>query len=148
MEFYSKSPADTENFAENFAKKILTDQKMPHIFLFFGDLGAGKTTFLRGFARGLGISERISSPTFSLFYLFEMPKNPRFEKFAHFDLYRADENSALGFLEISEILADKKIISAVEWAEKLPKKIFQKGDFAEIFLENLSEKSRKIKILF
>lgn len=146
MEFISQSALETEEFAENFAKNILRmPRKSPRIFLFFGDLGSGKTTFLRGFARGLGISDRISSPTFSLLHLSELPKNVGFSHFAHFDLYRADENSALGFFEFTEYCADKKTICAVEWAEKLPPDFFPEGA-QKITFEKRSETERKITI--
>jgi len=144
MEFLSKNASETEAFAEEFAQRILKNhKKSPRIFLFSGDLGAGKTTFLRGFARGLGISDRVSSPSFALLYLYEIPKNELFSRFAHFDLYRADDSSALGFSEVSEYFNDNDTICAVEWSEKLPAD-FLPNDAQKIVFEKHSENIRKI----
>ena len=60
--FVSKSERETEEFAELFAKKL----KAGDVIAFEGDLGAGKTAFVRGMAHGMGIEARVSSPTFSV----------------------------------------------------------------------------------
>lgn len=100
-----------------------------------GPLGAGKTTFLRGFARGLGIRRRLTSPTFILARRYRIPKkfhipNSRFPGragqiqprwFWHLDVYRLRGHQDLAGLDFSEILEDPANIVAIEWAEKIKK---------------------------
>lgn len=107
----------SQNEAETLALgEALGRHVPPHsVLAFWGDLGAGKTVFVKGFAKGLGIQERIKSPTFVLLeeYVGRLP-------FAHIDAYRiqAEEAAAAGLLECFE----KEGVVAVEWAENL-------GDF-------------------
>ncbi len=86
-----------------------------------GDLGAGKTTFLQGFAQGLGIKEIVNSPTFVIM--------KRFGNFYHLDCYRLESPEEILELGFAEIIADPKNIVAIEWPEKikslLPKDIIQ-----------------------
>ncbi len=76
--------------------------------LLTGELGAGKTTFTQGFASGLGIAERVASPTYAL--------EQRYEGFTHLDLYRLNSQQAEHFLSHSE---DVKGIRLIEWAERI-----------------------------
>jgi len=108
-----------------------------------GDLGAGKTHFIQGIAEGLGITSRVTSPTFIIMREYEYKKN---KHFYHVDLYRLEENIAqeLESLGITDLWENKKNIFAIEWADKalghLPnKKIWVK-------IENISLKERKITI--
>lgn len=95
-----------------------------------GELGSGKTTFVKGLARGLGIKAKITSPTyvfarsykFSPFKINGQVKN----KFYHLDLYRLDDaNDAvvLNSIEFQEIINDPSAVVAIEWAERLSTKI-------------------------
>ena len=83
------------------------------VFVLSGDLGAGKTQFSQGFARGLGIDEPVTSPTFNL--VFEYPKG-RIPLY-HFDLYRLDDIAQLDDIAFYELL-DGEGVSLVEWGEK------------------------------
>ncbi|MDO8573667.1 MAG: tRNA (adenosine(37)-N6)-threonylcarbamoyltransferase complex ATPase subunit type 1 TsaE, partial [Candidatus Daviesbacteria bacterium] len=119
------SEDETKSIAEEFAKK--TKNK---IFALTGELGAGKTIFVQGFAKGLGIKEKIISPTFVLIRQHKIPNTQKI--LYHIDLYRVENISELG---LQEILSDPNNIVLIEWAEKLknlPKgtiKIsIQKGD--------------------
>ncbi len=92
MEYHTKSPAETESIGEHWGKLAVAGD----VFAFEGDLGAGKTAFTRGFARGLGISSAITSPTFTIVNEYEEGRLPLF----HFDLYRLggeEELFELGF---------------------------------------------------
>lgn len=107
--YISHSEDETRLIAEEYAKK--TQDK---IFALTGELGAGKTTFVQGFAKGLGIKEKIISPTFVLMRQHKIPSSEK--TLYHIDLYRIDNISALGF---EEILSDPDNITLIEWAEKL-----------------------------
>ncbi|MFN3690420.1 MAG: tRNA (adenosine(37)-N6)-threonylcarbamoyltransferase complex ATPase subunit type 1 TsaE, partial [Fimbriimonadales bacterium] len=100
-EFVSDSPAATEAFAAQWAQSLQPDT----IILLKGDLGAGKTTFVRGLARGLGIAEPIRSPTFTLIheYTIQHPDHLRGLPFFHLDLYRIETPEQLRTLGVDEI---------------------------------------------
>ncbi len=146
MEFFSKSTEETEKIAHAFAQNFLKNTPdIPSVLLFFGDLGAGKTSFLREFARSVGVVDRVSSPSFTLLHYSEILGNDGFSSFAHFDLYRTDEQSALGFSEVLEYFSDPKILCAVEWSEKLSPH-FLPPKFFRLVFEKISENERKITI--
>lgn len=86
----------------------------PALIALISDLGGGKTTLTQGIARGLGIKERVISPTFVLEKIYEIPK--REMSLHHYDLYRIDPDDVM----VDEILANAKdSIVVVEWAEKM-----------------------------
>jgi len=147
MKFISNSPSQTKNFAKKIAKILVSKKKnFPKILALKGNLGAGKTTFLKGLAKALGIRERIISPTFIL-----MRKHSFFDKksksknyFYHFDCYRIQKPKEILDLGFKEIISNSKNIVAIEWAEKikkiLPKKVFW------IEFKILGEKKREILV--
>lgn len=100
----TSSSEETKQFAANLAKKFNRG-----ILALSGELGSGKTTFAQGFARGLGIKEKIISPTFII--IRQYPTN-----FYHIDLYRVENFQELG---LEEILANPNNIVLIEWAEKI-----------------------------
>lgn len=115
--FISKSDQETKSFAAKLAK----DAKS-HIFALTGELGAGKTTFVQGFAQGLGIQDKIISPTFVLIRQYQIPKSSK--TLYHIDLYRLNDNTQVGRLGLEEIWSNPNHIVLIEWAEKyasLPK---------------------------
>ena len=110
--FLSSSEAETEAIGAALAQKLAQGS----IVLLCGDLGAGKTVFSRGFARGLGITEPVSSPTYTIVQEYESPNGGRLY---HMDLYRiSDEHAALGF-GVDEFLNEPGAISLVEWPERI-----------------------------
>ena len=84
------------------------------VVAFTGDLGAGKTAFTRGLARGLGISERVTSPTFTIVNEYEGGRLPLF----HFDMYRLGSSEELFDIGWEEYLA-RGGVCAVEWSENV-----------------------------
>jgi tRNA threonylcarbamoyladenosine biosynthesis protein TsaE len=83
----------------------------------YGDLGSGKTTFVQGFARGLGILRRLPSPTFIIVRRYEIPNTSGF--LYHLDLYRIHTEKELEDLGFSEMIEEANSYMIIEWAEKL-----------------------------
>jgi tRNA threonylcarbamoyladenosine biosynthesis protein TsaE len=105
----------TEQFGAQFAKQCATKAL---IFL-VGNLGAGKTTFTRGFLRGLGYQGTVKSPTYTLVEPYEIvDKNSPINFLYHFDLYRLSDPEELEFLGIWDYLTQEKTVCLIEWAER------------------------------
>jgi len=133
--FVTKSSTETQQIATQFSKSL----KGGEVLAFFGNLGSGKTTFIQGLAKGLGVKQRIISPSFIIVREYALSSN----KFYHVDLYRIENSESLKNLGLSEIIGSKDSITAIEWAEKLkplPKKRI------EIHIEYLEEDKRKITV--
>ncbi len=107
MKFLSKSPGETRKLGEKIAKKP------PLVLALKGDLGSGKTTFLQGYAKGLGVKEKILSPTFLILKKFPLKNN----YFVHIDCYRIKDSKEILDLGFKSML--KKDIIAIEWGEKI-----------------------------
>ena len=107
MKIKTKSPEETKRAGEEFGRKL----KPGDIVLVIGELGAGKSAFIRGIAKGLKVKEIVKSPSFVIIQEFE-GKYP----FYHVDLYRTDtqEIAELGIFE----LMDKGIV-CIEWGERI-----------------------------
>lgn len=108
MEHISISPEETERIGEQLARQLLPGS----VVAFTGDLGAGKTAFVRGMARGLGISERVTSPTFTIVNEHEGGRLPLF----HFDMYRLGSSDELFDIGWEDYLR-RGGVCAVEWSE-------------------------------
>ena len=132
--FLTKSSAATKKLGEKLAKQFLSFANCPIILALQGDLGSGKTTFLQGFAKGLGIKEKITSPTFVIV--------KRFNNFYHFDCYRINKPEEILKLGFKEIISNPKNIVAVEWSEKIKKILPKKA--IKLKFEFVSQNTRKI----
>ena len=124
------SAKETQRFAAKFARQILRSKpgKSAMVLALSGDLGAGKTTFLQGFAKGLGINEVVNSPTFVILNRFKI-YDLRFNNFYHIDCYRLEKPEEILELGFSKIISNPENIVAIEWPEKiskvLPKKVIK-----------------------
>ena len=132
--FHSKNEQETEALGARLARSLPDGA----VVAMYGDLGAGKTAFVRGMARGMGLSCRVSSPTFTIVneYLGE-------RELIHFDMYRlsgADELFEIGW----EDYLSRGAVCAVEWSEKVRDAFF--GDEVTVTIEKLGENERKITI--
>ena len=110
MEFVTHSPKETEALAARLAAGL----KPGAVIAYRGDLGAGKTAFTRGLARGLGIAEPVTSPTYTIVNEYLTGRLPLF----HFDMYRlhsADDLFDIGW----EDYLDRGGVCAVEWSENV-----------------------------
>lgn len=133
-EFISNSEKETENIGAAFAK----DLKGGSIVAMYGDLGAGKTAFVRGMARGMGLDAHVSSPTFTI-----VNEYPGERELIHFDMYRlasADELFDIGW----EDYLNRGAVCAVEWSENVRDAFF--GDEINVTIEKISDCSRRITI--
>ena len=108
--FISHSPADTEGLGEQFGRAAQTGL----VIALSGDLGAGKTQFVRGLARGLKISSRVHSPTFTLVNEYSGGRLKLF----HLDLYRLETAEQIFSAGIEEYLSPDGV-SVMEWAERI-----------------------------
>lgn len=83
-----------------------------------GNLGVGKTTFVQNIARVLGVSEPVTSPTFTIMKQYEL-EHPKFDRLVHMDAYRLDTKSELEPLQFGALLQTPKTLICIEWAEKV-----------------------------
>ena len=107
-----------------------------------GELGAGKTTFVQGFAKGIGVKDRIISPTFVLMRQHQIPKSEKM--LYHVDLYRLEGEVNIDELGLKDLFIDPNSIVIIEWAEKIKNLLPKNTTFIE--LEKLSENSRSIEV--
>ena len=110
--FISRSEQDTEHLGFEFAKSL----EAGSVVLLYGDLGAGKTVFSRGFARGLGITEPVSSPTYTIVQEYDLPGGGRLY---HLDLYRISGVDAALAFGVDEFLDDPEGYALLEWPERI-----------------------------
>jgi tRNA threonylcarbamoyladenosine biosynthesis protein TsaE len=96
----------------------LVRQHLPHVWLLRGDLGAGKTTLARGVLRGLGVRQRVTSPTFTLTKVY-MLKRQLWHRVLHVDAYRIKNKNEVAALDLASAVRDQKTLVLVEWPERL-----------------------------
>jgi len=113
-EYITKSTKKTQDIAKQLAKKILKKKSAVVIGL-TGELGGGKTAFIQGLAKGLGVKKKILSPTFVIYKKFKMKD----KNFYHFDCYRIQGARDLLKLGFAEIISNPQNIIAIEWADKV-----------------------------
>lgn len=137
MEIFTKSAQETQRFGRKFTSGL----KGGEVIALVGELGGGKTTFVQGLARGLGIKKRITSPTFIL----RRDYKAKSKKLVHIDLYRLEEKIEEEFknLDIEEDLREKAIV-VIEWADKVRNSL--PPSVIWITFENLGGEERKIKV--
>ena len=158
-EYITSSPSQTKKLGEVFAKKIkkgAPKEKNARVIALIGDLGGGKTTFLQGFAKGIGIKEKILSPTFVILKKYKIPKriplkrdlrgrqNTRYETLYHMDCYRIQKPSEIFNLGFQEIISDSQNLIVIEWADRI-KEIIPKNATWISFTWG-DDSKRKIKI--
>ena len=107
-EFESGTPEETYEFGMKLGREARPGQ----VYTLNGDLGAGKTVFAKGFAKGLGIDDTVSSPTFTILQVYESGRYPLY----HFDVYRIADSSEMDEIGFDEYVYSEGI-SLIEWAE-------------------------------
>jgi len=125
-----------------FAKGFAADLEPGRVLCLEGQLGSGKTTFVKGLAEGLGLKrpEQVKSPTFVLMHVYKS-KTPLY----HFDCYRLNSLEELENIGFQDFINDPRAISCVEWAEKA--KAFLPATARHIRFEILDASRRRISIL-
>ena len=134
MQYITNSPEETEALAFALAQKLSAGS----IIAYEGDLGAGKTAFTRGLARGLGIREPVTSPTYTIVNEYLSGRLPLF----HFDMYRlrcADDLFDIGW----EDYLDRGGICAVEWSENVAEAM---TGAVTVRIEKTGEDTRRITV--
>lgn len=132
MEFITNSPAQTEAIGAALGKIL----KPGTVIAYRGDLGAGKTAFTRGLARGLGSTELVTSPTYTIVNEYLGGRCPLF----HFDMYRLASSDDLWDIGWEDYL-DRNGVCAVEWSENVADALEEP---IVITIEKLGEDSRRI----
>ena len=134
MEFITHSPIETEQLGQKLGQTLPAGT----VIAYRGDLGAGKTAFTRGLARGLGITDPVTSPTYTIVNEYVSGRLPLF----HFDMYRlhsADDLFDIGWDDYLE----RGGICAVEWSENVTEAM---EDAMTVTIQKIGEESRKITL--
>ena len=139
MEVKTNTPFATQKIAQDLAKNL----KGGEVIALFGDLGAGKTVFVQGLARGLGIKRRIISPSFVFMRTYPIILSHQTLTFYHLDLYKGESMADLASLGLDEIFSPESVV-VLEWANKI-KNILPKKRI-DVFLKIIDEKTRAIEI--
>ncbi len=114
------------------------------MFALRGDLGAGKTTFVQGFLKGLGSRARVTSPTFILMRRYRL-KGKKFSNVFHIDAYRLKTPGHLSALELGAVFADPRSIVLVEWPERAGR-LLPKNSTRVTFAHGKKENERIVAI--
>ncbi len=136
----TSSPAETETAGEEFGREL----RHGDLILLAGDLGAGKTTFVRGVARGAGSAAHVASPTFQLVRVYSGPL-----QIAHVDLYRLEAGAELMELGLEELLDQGAVL--VEWGDRLRTNLPVRWDGgpegALLSIEHLGGDRRRLRLV-
>ena len=134
MEFITHSPAETEKIGAALGRVIPAGT----VIAYEGDLGAGKTAFTRGLARGLGCAEQVTSPTYTIVNEYLSGRCPLF----HFDMYRLHSADDLWDIGWDDYL-DRNGVCAVEWSENVRDAL---EDPVIVRIEKIGDDSRRITL--
>jgi tRNA threonylcarbamoyladenosine biosynthesis protein TsaE len=137
-DFTTNSPEETIALGRELASLLAP----PKIVVLRGDLGAGKTTLVKGIADGFHAASHddVTSPTFTLIHEYRGPAATLY----HIDLYRIDTQRELETLGLDDLMTDNSVL-LIEWGEKFPR--FRRERDVEIAIERVSEKERKLKVI-
>ena len=134
MQYFTNSAEETERLGQRLGETLRGGE----VVAYLGELGAGKTAFTRGLARGLGISMRVTSPTYTIVNEYTGGRLPLF----HFDMYRLGSEEELFDIGWEDYLA-RGGVCAVEWSENVSGAM---EDAITVRIEKTSDEGRKITI--
>lgn len=134
MTFVTHSPAETERLGEKLAEKLTPGA----VLAYRGELGAGKTAFTRGLARGLGYTDPVTSPTYTIVNEYLGGRLPLF----HFDMYRLSSTEDLWDIGWEDYL-DRGGVCAVEWSENVAEAL---PDAITVTIRKVDDTTRQITV--
>jgi len=129
--------------ASNTALSLLPHAEYARIFAFSGELGAGKTTYTQSFAATLGVEESVTSPTFIIYKVYDLPEHVPFERLVHVDAYRLENKEELTTHGFNSLLSDTQNIVILEWPEKVAG-LLENIPHTHVQFEVISENERTI----
>jgi tRNA threonylcarbamoyladenosine biosynthesis protein TsaE len=137
-DFTSHSAGETVELGRQLAPLL----HRAHVVLLRGDLGAGKTTLVKGIAEGFGAADAddVTSPTFTLIHEYRGPKKDVF----HIDLYRLEKPGELDSLGLEDLMLEDRNVLLIEWGEKFPRIVQQKD--AEIVIRRVEHDERSVRL--
>ncbi len=147
VELITESERETKKLAGLLAQEVIKKplkNKGVLIIGLEGELGSGKTRFAQGFAKALGIKQRLTSPTFVLIKRYPIPHTP-YANLYHIDCYRLNKPRNFLDLDFKEIISNPKNIVLIEWAERV-RKILPRN-LIWIKFEVISQNKRRLEIL-
>ncbi len=147
--YITKNEKETFEIGEKFSAKL----KGGEVIGLTGELGAGKTVFIKGVARGLGIKKNITSPTFNIMKIYKIrDQKPgsgnqvlRIKSFVHIDAYRLENAEALVDIGIKDYIGEKDTVVVIEWADKV-KDLLKKIKYTKVKIRMDKEDQRNIII--
>ena len=108
---------DGEQATKDLGQKIGSRLKGGEVFQLIGDVGAGKTTFTKGLALGMGVTEDVQSPSFTISRVYDAPASPIADlQLAHYDFYRLNDAGIMAS-ELTEAINDPLTVTIIEWAD-------------------------------
>jgi len=129
MKKITKSEKETFDFAQDFARKLKGGETIGLV----GDLGAGKTIFTKGLAKGLGVKQTIASPTFVLMKVCPIQNSKlKIKNLVHIDSYRIKNKNDLISLGVEEYIDRDDAIVVIEWADRVKKILPKKTKFIKL----------------
>lgn len=121
----SRSVVETRRIAGRLLRRL--GKRHPLVLALSGELGSGKTMFIQGLARALGVREKVQSPTFVLAKWYQLPKRAQsrygFRHFIHVDAYRLESIAEARRLGLGAIFGDRDAVVVIEWADRIRKLI-------------------------
>ncbi len=137
----------SENETKAIGSEVTTLLKGGDIICLYGDLGAGKTTFVKGLAKSLGITDEILSPTFTLMNVYNVSSSSQdIKSLAHIDTYRLKNAKDLIEIGIEDYLGAPGVITIIEWPEKVAE-LLKNKKVLNIYFEHLANSERKIRVV-
>ena len=138
--------AKNENETKAIGTEVAASLQSGDVICLYGELGAGKTTFVKGLAKALGVTEEILSPTFTLMNIYNI-KSERLElkTLVHIDTYRLKTAQDLVEIGVEDYLGAPGAVTLIEWPEKIVE-LLENKKVSKIYFEHHSNHERKITV--
>jgi tRNA threonylcarbamoyladenosine biosynthesis protein TsaE len=145
-EIFSNSPEETQIFAKKVVTKLMSDERergTATIIALKGNLGAGKTVFVKGVAELLGVAETVTSPTYVIVKKYLLPEASPWREVVHIDAYRLEGEKDLMFIDWNGLATNPYNLILLEWPEQVGLGVPERAVWIEI--EAVDEERRKIQ---